>query len=51
MINLKHPLELYAGTLKPNYARALLKQKVTTVLTNAFGFGGVNTSLVLAKHS
>lgn len=51
MINLKQPLELYAGTLKPNYARAVLKQKVTTVLTNAFGFGGVNTSLVLAKHS
>lgn len=51
MINLKYPLDLYAGSLKPNYAKALLKQKVTTVLTNAFGFGGVNTSLVLAKLS
>lgn len=49
MINLKQPLELHAGRLKPRYATTLLKQKVNTVLANASGFGGVNTSLVLGK--
>jgi len=49
MINLKQPLRLYAGMLKPHYATSLLKQRVGTVVANAYGFGGVNTSLVLAK--
>lgn len=51
IVNMKQPLELYAGTLKPNYARTLMKQRVSKVMCNATGFGGVNTSLVLAKCS
>ena len=50
IVNMTQPLELYSGTLKPNYARSLLRHKVNTVLCNSFGFGGVNTSLLLSKY-
>jgi len=47
-INLDNPDEGAAGfDLVPNTAR---RQEIRTVLSNSFGFGGTNVSLVLSRH-
>ena len=47
-LNLDNPSVETAIDLVPHTAR---KRKVDTVLSNSFGFGGTNASLVLRRHS
>ena len=47
-INLDNPSVVTALDLTPHTAR---KRPIDTVLSNSFGFGGTNASLVLRRHS
>jgi 3-oxoacyl-[acyl-carrier-protein] synthase II len=51
MLNLKKPVSLYSGKIVPRYAKSLIKHKVKAALSNAFGFGGVSTSLLFTKYT
>jgi len=49
-INLQNPVTIEAGYVIDHVANKCREQKVNAALTNSFGFGGTNTSLLFTKY-